>query len=92
MLKGDYAASDDVLKPAEDTNDQLGIYKPGLPYKEEALSFFRSCVGEELYERAMSSEAGKQHHYVAARTLLSQTDWEKFVWIEQHGSLDGFPK
>jgi hypothetical protein len=23
---------------------------------------------------------------------LSQRDWEKFVWIEEFGSLDGFPE
>jgi len=39
----------------------------------------------------MSSAAGRAHHYVAARAFLSQSDWDKFVWIEEHGSLDGFP-
>ena len=69
----------------------LGIYKPGSQYKEKALEFFQQCVGKEVYERAMSSEVGKRHYYVAVRTFLSQTDWEKFVWIEEHGSLAGFP-
>ena len=69
----------------------LCIYKPGFQFKEEALQFFRQCVGEDAYDRAMNSEVGKLHHYVAARVLLSQADWEKFVWIEEHGSLDGFP-
>jgi hypothetical protein len=39
----------------------------------------------------MSSEAGKAHHYAVARAFLNQADWEKFVWIEEHGSLDSFP-
>ena len=70
----------------------LGVYKSGFAYKQESLEFFRSCVGDAVYSRAMNSEAGKLHHYVAARVLLSQADWEKFVWIEEHGSLDNFPK
>ena len=92
ILEEDRAAPDDLTKPADNEINQLGVYKSGFPYREEALRFFRSCVGEEQYERAMNSEAGKQHHYVAARAFLSQADWEKFVWIEEHGSLTGFPK
>lgn len=68
----------------------LGEYRSGA-YQEEAKAFFRICVGEEIYERAMNSEAGRRHHYVAARVFLNQTDWEKFVWIEEHGSLNDFP-
>ena len=68
----------------------LGVYAPGA-YKDEAKAFFRLCVGAEIYERAMNSEAGRRHHYVAARAFLNQADWEKFVWIEQHGSLTGYP-
>ena len=70
---------------------RLGIYKPGLKYRKEAMAFFRDCVGEETYTRAMNSEAGSRHHYVAARVFLSQADWEKFVWIEEFGSLAEFP-
>lgn len=68
----------------------LGVYQPGFRYREAALAFFRQCVGEKTYTHAMRSEAGR-HHYVAARIYLNQSDWEKFVWIEEHGSLDGFP-
>lgn len=70
----------------------LGIYRPGFRHKKESLRFFRACVGDEMYETAMSSDAGRAHHYVVARMFLNQADWEKFVWIEEHGSLDGFPK
>ena len=69
----------------------LGIYRPGFRHKKESLRFFKTCVGNEAYTKAMNSEAGRTHHYVVARTLLNQTDWVKFVWIEEHGSLDGFP-
>ena len=69
----------------------LGIYRPGFRHKQESLRFFRACVGDEMYEKAMSSDAGCAHHYVVARMFLNQTDWEKFVWIEEHGSLEDFP-
>ena len=69
----------------------LGVYRPGFQHREEALLFFRACVGDDVYERAMRSEAGRAHHYAVARAFLDQPDWEKFVWIEEHGSLDGFP-
>lgn len=87
-----YTAPGDRLEPNSDEIDQLGIYKSGFQFKKEALAFFESCVGREIYERAMSSEAGRQRHYVVARAFLSQTDWEKFVWIEKNGSLADFPK
>ena len=70
----------------------LGVYQPGFSHKTESLQFFRSRVGDDVYSRAMSSEAGKAHHYAVARAFLDQSDWEKFCWIEQYGSLDGFPE
>ena len=72
-------------------NNLLGIYKPGFRFKKESLLYFRQCVGEETYTRAMQSDAGRQHHFVVARAFLNQEEWEKFVWIEQYGSLEGFP-
>ena len=30
--------------------------------------------------------------YSVRPVILNQADWEKYVWIEEHGSLDGFPK
>ena len=68
----------------------LGVYKPGM-YKEQAKEFLRECVGDEISGKVMSCDAGRLHHYVPARALLSQPDWEKFCWIEQYGTLDGFP-
>ena len=70
---------------------ELGVYRPGFRFKRESLAFFRLCVGEETYTRAMQSEAGKQHHFVVARAFLNQENWEKFVWIEEYGSLKDFP-
>ena len=69
----------------------LGVYRPGFRFKKASLQFFKSCVGEEVYLRAMNSEAGHAHHYAVVRAFLNQSDWEKFVWIEEYGSLSGFP-
>ena len=73
-------------------NDSLGVYRPGFQHKKEALQFFRDRVGETVYSKAMNSDAGRAHHYTVARAFLNQTDWEKFCWIEQYGTLDGFPE
>ena len=81
-----------IQDPKDNGADELGIYRPGFQFKEEALNFLKLCVGEDTYNRAMNSEVGQLHHFVAARVLLSQADWEKYVWIEEHGSLDDFPK
>ena len=81
----------DQLEEVSGGNPQLGVYRSGFRFKEESLAFFRKCVGDETFARAMSSEAGRRHHYVVARAFLNQADWERFVWIEQFGSLDGFP-
>ena len=67
-----------------------GQYRPGK-YVREAKEFFRKCIGEEIYGRIMAGTAGRCRHYVAARACLQQDDWEKFVWIEQFGSLEGYP-
>lgn len=83
----------DQLESVSGGLESLGVYRPGFPYqhKKESLQFFKACVGEDVYLRAMSSDAGRAHHYTVARAFLSQQDWVKFVWIEEHGSLDGFP-
>ncbi len=87
-----HSLSPDQLESVSDGTDTLGVYRPGFQYKLESLDFFRHCVGEEIYQLAMNSDAGREHHYVVARAFLNQKDWEKFVWIEEFGSLDGFPE
>lgn len=82
----------DHPEPVGEEAPALGVYKPDYPYKKESLQFFRSCVGEDVYGKAMNSEAGKAHPYAVARVFLNQTDWEKYCWIEQYGSLEGFPE
>ena len=86
-----YELSADETETVQGGSRPLGVYRPGFRFKKESLAFFRLCVGEETYTRAMQSEAGKQHHFVVARAFLDQEDWEKFVWIEEYGSLKGFP-
>ncbi len=39
----------------------LGIYGPGFRYKKESMQFFKSCVGEDTYWKAMNSDAGRAH-------------------------------
>ena len=89
---GVFEMGSDPLESVSGGAPALGIYRQGFRYKKEALRFFRACVGDKAYERAMNSEVGRTHHYVAARVFLNQLDWEKYVWIEEHGSLEGFPK
>ena len=82
----------DQLESVSGGTDTLGVYRPGFQYKQESLDYFRQCVGEETYQLAMNSDAGREHHYAVARAFLNQKEWEKFVWIEEFGSLDGFPE
>ena len=75
--------------------EQLEIFSDGkyLPgnYKREADAFLKTCIGAQMYDKVMSAEAGRRHPYVAARLFLNEDDWRKYVWIEQYGSLDGYP-
>lgn len=82
----------DQLDAVRGGTQTRGIYRPGFQYRNESLQFFRACVGDAVYNRAMNSAAGRAHHYAVARAFLNQADWEKFVWIEEHGSLEGFPE
>ena len=84
--------SPDQLESVSGGTDTLGVYRPGFQFKQESLDYFRQCVGEETYQLAINSDAGREHHYAVARAFLNQKDWEKFVWIEEFGSLDGFPE
>ena len=87
-----HVLSPDQLESVSGGTDTLGVYRPGFQFKQESLDYFRQCVGEETYQLAINSDAGREHHYAVARAFLSQRDWEKFVWIEEFGSLDGFPE
>ena len=64
-------------------------YKPGK-YREEALIFLKERLGEKQFARIMANSDSRERPYVAARVFLSHEDWDKYTWIEQHGSLKGF--
>ncbi len=87
------------MKTTEDTRQLLpeelspvsgGAYLPGT-YKEEANNFLRQRMDQTTFERIMSHKDGRMHPYVAAKIYLSEPDWEKYIWIERHGSLEGYP-
>jgi hypothetical protein len=65
------------------------MYVPG-EYQAEALAFLKSCLGEQRYEQIMSPAKARQYPYVAARLFLSPKDWDKYAYVEQHGTLQGF--
>ena len=87
----DHRLDPDQLDTVTGGSPLLGVYSPDFRHKRESLQFFRTCVGDEVYRRAMDSEAGRAHHYAVVRAFLNKEDWEKFVWIEEFGSLNGFP-
>ena len=68
-----------------------GGYSPGR-FREEATAFMKACMDAETFEKIMGKDAKNTHYFVAARVFLSDSDWKKFVWIEQNGSLTGFPE
>lgn len=67
-----------------------GNYSPGA-YREEAKAFLRQRMQADTFDYIMSHGSGSRYPYVAARIYLGPEDWDKYVWIEQHGSLDGYP-
>lgn len=67
----------------------IARYSPGI-YKTEAVLFLQQCVDSSTFERLCASENFRRSPVVAAKILLCREDWNKYVWIEQHGSLAGF--
>ena len=67
-----HSLSPDQLESVSGGTGALGVYRPGFQYKQESLDFFRHCVGEETYQLAMNSDAGREHHYAVARAFLNQ--------------------
>ena len=75
--------------PGQTARAAGGAYRPGK-FRKEALDFFRQRVGEKQFEQIMDRDDSSRHPYVAARVFLSPADWVRYVWIEQHGTLEGF--
>ena len=57
-------------------------------YQTEALQFLKEHMDEKTFDLIMKKDSKKP--YVPAKIFLSPSDWEKYAWIEEHGSLDGF--
>ena len=60
------------------------------PFLQEADSYLRMQIDQATYQKIMGCEAGRAHPYVAARILFSPDQWNRYLWISHHGSLDGF--
>lgn len=85
---GPQALSEDVMKRL---SGGYAVLKPGGAYRREAVAFMRERLGEERFGSIMASrESFAEYPYVAAKLFLSIEDWNKYVWIEWHGSLDGY--
>ena len=67
----------------------IARYSPGI-YKTEAVLFLKQCLDSDTFDRLCKSENFRRNPVVAAKIYLSGENWNKYVWIEQHGSLDGF--
>ena len=59
------------------------------PFLQEADAFLRTQIDRETYQKIMGHEAGRAHPYVAARIVMDDEQWEKYLWISHHGSLAG---
>lgn len=74
-----------------DNNEAITVarYSPGI-YKTEAVLFLKQCLDSDTFDRLCKSENFRRNPVVAAKIYLRGEDWNKYVWIEQHGSPDGF--
>ena len=61
-------------------------------YIDEAQQFLKDHMAEDQYEVIMGTREGKDLPYVAARIFLSEEDWQQYLWIIRHGSLEGYAK
>ena len=62
------------------------------PYNKKAETFLKKHMDKELYASIMETDRGKKLPQVAARVFLSDADWDKYMWIMEHGSLKEFKK
>ena len=60
------------------------------PFLQEADAFLRTQIDQETYQKIMGHEAGRAHPYVAARIVMDNEQWEKYLWISHHGSLASY--
>ena len=67
----------------------IADYSPGV-YKKEAAAFLKQCLDEDVFEKLCRNENFRRNPVIGAKLFLSIADWNKYVWIEQHGTMDGF--
>ena len=60
-------------------------------YPLESAAFLKQCIGNERYDLLINRSRKCPFLYVIARIVLKPDDWNKYVWIEHHGTLEGFP-
>ena len=65
---------------------------PSHVYDDAALEFLQEHMDKKQYDAIMSTKRGKALPYVAARVFLKDSEWQQYMWIVEHGSLDGFQK
>lgn len=59
-------------------------------YKAEAQEYLKNHMDKDKYEAIMRTRQGQELPYVAARVFLSESEWQEYLWIADHGSLEGF--
>ena len=64
-------------------------YSPGV-YKKEAIAFLKQCLDKDVFEKLCRNDKFRRNPVIGAKLFLGASDWNKYVWIEQHGSLEGF--
>ena len=72
-----------------ENSGSIADYSPGV-YKEEAVAFLKQCLDEDVFEKLCRNEIFRRNSVIGAKLFLSIADWNKYVWIEQHGTMDGF--
>lgn len=74
-----------------DRSRDCAVLRPGGAYRREAVAYMRQRLGPERFNQIMSSCGSfAKYPYVAAKLFLSVEDWNRYVWIEWHGSLDDY--
>ncbi len=70
--------------------EKIAVYSPGI-HKKEAVAFLKQRLDEDIFEKLCSNESFCRNPVIGAKLFLCVEDWNKYVWIEQHGSLNSYP-
>ena len=81
--------AEDNSIPGQGRIPEAGYYRPGN-YKDEAREFLREHVDRKTFDLVMDDNGQGGIAPVMAKLYLNEDDWERFIWIENHGSLEGF--